>query len=85
MKIGMTVKGTWRDIETAPKDGTVIITDEGSACYVDQRNWGSPVTNGWYLCAFNCQPDVSYDGCFGLEPKIWLDFDFEGLLTETKV
>lgn len=71
---GTIVTAVWRNIDTAPKDGTVIITDEGTGCYVDQRHWGSPVTNGWYLCAFDCQPELSYECCFGLEPKSWLDF-----------
>lgn len=40
----------WKHIDSAPKNGTVILTNEGTARYVDQKHWGSPVTNGWYLC-----------------------------------
>jgi hypothetical protein len=44
-----TFKAPYQSIDNAPKD-RAILTDEGTAIYVDQRNWGSPVTNGWYLC-----------------------------------
>lgn len=40
---------TPQPIETAPRD-CVILTEVGMARYIDQRDWGSPVTNGWYLC-----------------------------------
>lgn len=69
------VIGIWRSIDSAPKDGTVVVTNDGTSCYVDQRHWGSPVTNGWYLCPFDCQPDTSYDGAFRLQPTTWLDFE----------
>lgn len=70
---GTKVTGIWRDINTAPKDGTVIITDEGTACFVNQRNWGSPVPTGWFLCAFGCQPELSYDGQQPVNPSVWLE------------
>ena len=41
---------TWRDISTAPESGTVILTNEGTAIYVNPAHWGSPVKRGWYLC-----------------------------------
>ena len=40
----------WRPIETAPKDGTVILTDEGTAIWIDPEDWSCPMTKGWQLC-----------------------------------
>lgn len=59
-------------IESAPRDGTVILTDRGFARYVDQRHWGSPVENGWV----ECSPDGSIYECadngeWYCSPKIW--------------
>lgn len=65
----------WQPIETAPKD-RVILTDEGTARYVDQRGWGSPVTNGWYLCfAHDSIPDCADEGMSiaRMQPTIWMD------------
>jgi hypothetical protein len=39
----------WEPIEIAPKDGTVILTDEGTGRYLDKKIlWGAPT--GWFLC-----------------------------------
>ncbi len=60
-------------IETAPKDGTVILTDEGFVLYLDQKRWGSPVPHGkWALCdpggyVFECADN----GPFLCNPKLW--------------
>lgn len=64
----------WQPIATAPKD-KVILTDQGTACYVDQRGWGSPVTNGWYLCDTGDNiPTCADDGMSisAIEPKLWM-------------
>ena len=45
----MNTLGAPQPIETAPLD-QVILTEVGMVCHVNQRDWGSPVTNGWYLC-----------------------------------
>lgn len=38
-------------IETAPRDGTVILTDCGFAKWLDQRQWGSPIDHyQWTEC-----------------------------------
>ncbi len=42
-------QAVWPSMETAPRD-RVILTDVGTARYVDPRQWASPVTRGWYLC-----------------------------------
>lgn len=65
----------WDPIATAPKNGTVILTDEGTSCYLDQRNWGSPVKNGWYLCfADGNIPCCADDGMSisAIDPKVWM-------------
>lgn len=61
---------SWRPIDSAPGDGTVVLTDQGTAAYVDRRHWGSPVTSGWYLCAWGDDPDPDEDR--RLYPKRWL-------------
>lgn len=65
----------WKPIATAPLDGTVVLTEEGSCCYVAQAGWGCPVTEGWYLCRPGCQPDLgSNDEVFPLSPRWWMDY-----------
>ena len=64
----------WDPIDTAPKDGTVVLTDEGTSRYVDQRQWGSPVTNGWYLCTSGGDIPVCADegmAVSAISPKVW--------------
>lgn len=60
-------------IATAPKDGTVILTDQGFALYLDQKNWGSTVQNGKWAC---CDPSghiftCADDGDYLCEPTRW--------------
>lgn len=64
----------WQPINTAPMDGTVVLTDRGTACYVDQRQWGSPVTDGWYLCdSYGDIPSCAEDGMSisSIHPNAW--------------
>jgi hypothetical protein len=66
----------WKPISNAPTDGTVILTNRGTARYVDQRGWGSPVTNGWYLCTTDGDiPCCADDGMSisSISPEIWTD------------
>ena len=37
-------------IETAPKDGTPILTDAGFCLYRDKYGYGSACTGTWLLC-----------------------------------
>ena len=65
----------WQPIDTAPLD-RVILTDRGTARYVDPRHFASPVKRGWYLC-FACDhiPWCADDGMEISEmyPKYWMD------------
>ena len=68
-------KLSWQPIASAPKD-QVILTNEGTGKFVDQRGWGSPVTNGWYLCDLHGDiPSCAEDGMrvSAIEPKYWMD------------
>lgn len=65
----------WMKVTPDQQNGDVILTDEGTAKYVDQRDWGSPVTNGWYLCTLH--GDIPYcadDGMriSGINPTLWM-------------
>jgi hypothetical protein len=62
-------------IESAPRDGTVILTNDGVATYVDPKNWGSPVTKGWYTCT--TQGDIPSCADYGMSisgisPTHWM-------------
>jgi hypothetical protein len=62
-------------IETAPKDGTVVLTEEGLAVYIDPKRWASPVEEGWQLCYEGGNPfHDSDDGWepFRINPKWWM-------------
>lgn len=49
-------------IKSAPRDGTVILTD-GTAKFLDKKNWCSRGCNGWYLCdASGNVPSCADDG-----------------------
>lgn len=64
----------WPSMETAPKD-RVILTDMGTARYVDPRHWGSPVTRGWYLCSSDGDiPSCAEDGMAisAINPTCWI-------------
>lgn len=61
-------------IESAPRDGTVILTDCGCAMYLDQCYWGSPVPSGrWAECSPGGTPDECADnGIFTCSPSLWV-------------
>lgn len=71
---GYRMNQRWKPINTAPKD-TVILTEEGTACYVTQRGPVNPSTNGWYVCtADGYIPCCKEDGhsVSEVEPKVWM-------------
>lgn len=62
-------------IETAPRDGTVILTDAGFVRYLDlaYRAWASAVGRGSWAC---CDPaghifDCADHGYYLCEPELW--------------
>jgi hypothetical protein len=65
----------WLSIVTAPRDGTVVLTDEGTARYVSQNHWASPVTDGWYLSDTSGNIPICADNGMGIssiEPTLWM-------------
>jgi hypothetical protein len=38
-------------IKDAPRDGTVILTNDGPARYVETGSWDEPTPTGFYLCS----------------------------------
>jgi hypothetical protein len=59
----------WKDISTAPRDGSVIISNDGTC------KWSDGQRAGWFLCDANgCIPKDDYFGCEISEimPTAWL-------------
>jgi hypothetical protein len=72
---------SWQPIETAPRD-RVILTDKGTARYVAQKNWGSSVTDAWYLCETSGDiPSCAEDGMSisRIYPTSWMEIPFPTL------
>lgn len=65
---------SYQTIDSAPRD-RVILTNEGTARYVDPSQWASPVDRGWYLC-FSCGtiPTCADEGMdiAKIEPTHWM-------------
>lgn len=60
-------------IETAPRDGSVILTECGFVRFLDQRRWGSAVPHGKWAC---CEPGGELFTCADegeslCDPKRW--------------
>lgn len=60
--------GGWQPIATAPKDGTVVLTELGSLSYVYPKAGLNSTVIGWYLCAIGSIPTI-YDDWVELSPK----------------
>lgn len=59
-------------IDTAPRDGTVILTDCGFARFLDARRWASPITEGWVECdPFGHIYECADNGEWYCSPKLW--------------
>ena len=62
-----------QQISTAPRDGTVILTDCGFARFLDQNRWASPVEHG---AGAECDPsghiyECADNGMWTCKPKMW--------------
>lgn len=66
---------TQQSIDTAPKDGTPVLTEDGIMCYLDQRRWGSPVPHGkWVHCDSDGDPYRCADeGHWVGTPQFWME------------
>lgn len=60
-------------INTAPHDGTTILSDVGFCRWIEPGQWGSPMPKGWHECdpfgnLFECA-DNGYWQCM---PSKWM-------------
>lgn len=60
-------------ISSAPRDGTVILTDYGFVMFMSQKQWGSPVPNGeWVECdPFGHPYHCADNGYWSCTPNLW--------------
>jgi hypothetical protein len=66
-------------IATAPKDGTVILTDRGTACYKCFNFYPKPTPKDyrWYLCDETGEVPSCADDFYDIseiEPTMWMPF-----------
>ena len=65
-------------IETARGRSDVVLTDQGTAKFLDAHRHGSPIDTGWYLCdALGEIPTCAEDGTAisRIHPTFWVEFD----------
>ena len=75
---------SWQPISTAPKDGTVILTNDGTARYTTEKHR----TNGWYLCFMDgVIPHCADDGRFISEadPTEWMPIPPRNEVPDNKI
>ncbi len=64
---------SWQPIDTAPKDGTPILTDCGICLWVNPPDWGCPMEEGWHDCSFGGGIYSCADaGDYRSDPKLWM-------------
>lgn len=62
----------WLPVDTAPKDGSLVLTDQGFALFVVPGHWGSPMPSGWHLADAGGNPICDEDGTYiRLAPRFW--------------
>lgn len=63
----------WRNVDTAPRDGTTILSDMGFVRYFRQADMASPIDEGWHLCDLHGWPvDLNEEA---VEVMFWLPMD----------
>lgn len=61
----------WQPIDTAPKDGTVVLTNEGLVKWSDKLRWGRPI--GWIACDVDgCPFRCCEEGPWEMSPNWWM-------------
>ena len=70
----MAIVGDWKPISSAPKD-QVILTDKGTARFIDLSQYGNVVITGWYLSKLD--GTTPYCSKYGMEisriePTWWM-------------
>jgi len=57
-------------IDTAPRDGTPILTDRGTVCWLNEPDWGE--APGWFHCDSSGDAMACIDyGQFRTVPTVW--------------
>lgn len=65
--------GGWLPIATAPKDGTVILTDKGSCAWAAPLEAFTHNYHGWYLCIHGESPQTG-DEIYPVFPTHWMKY-----------
>lgn len=63
----------WRGIDSAPRDGTTILSDMGFIRYYRQDDVASAIETGWHTCDIHGWPiDLGEEA---VEAMFWLPMD----------
>jgi hypothetical protein len=63
----------WQPIDTAPKNGTPVLTDCGICLYVKPELWGSPMDKGWHDCDYGGHIyECADNGPYQSDPNFWM-------------
>ncbi len=72
---------TWQPIETAPRDGTLILAcrrpDEGDCWFKAWEQWKAPRTIAWRGFHVNAPGKAQWRDCKGnpVSPDLWMPLD----------